>query len=283
FDPGLVVQAGAVHEATVLSVAPTMLHVLVDHLESTGERMPSLRSISYGASPITPSILRRADAVFAADFNQGYGMTELAGNAVFLDPDDHRRGLGDEPQLLASAGRPTEFAEIRILDDDGHDVASGSTGEIAVRGEQVMKGYWRSQETNRESFVGDWFRTGDIGRLDADGYLFVIDRKKDVIITGGENVSSREVEDAIATHPDVGEVAVIGVPDPRWGESVCAVVVPRNGADLAETDVIAYGRTAIGGFKKPTRAIFIDELPRNPSGKVLKRELRELAARQLGR
>lgn len=282
FDPELVVQAAATHEPTVLSVAPTMLHVLVDHLESTGERMPTLRSISYGASPITPSLLRRADAVLGTDFNQGYGMTELAGNAVFLDPEDHRRGLGGEAHLLASAGRPNEFAAIRIIDDGGHDVMPGSTGEIAVRGDQVMKGYWRSPEANRESFAGDWLRTGDIGRIDQDGYLFVIDRKKDVIITGGENVSSREVEDALATHPDVGQVAVIGVPDPRWGESVCAVVVPRDGSDLAESDVIEYGRTAVGGFKKPTRAIFIAELPRNPSGKILKRELRAMAAKRLG-
>src|SRR4029077_9739551 len=170
-----------------------------------------------------------------------------------------------------------------LVDEAGGDVPAGRSGEVAVKGPQVTSGYWNQPEANDAAFTADgWFRTGDVGRIDADGYLSIVDRKKDLIVTGGENVASREVEDALSAHPAIAEVAVVGVPDPTWGESVTAVVVPRPGTDLTPADVVAYGREAIGGFKKPRHALIVDALPRNNSGKVVKPRLRELAAEVFG-
>lgn len=275
FDPADFTRHVAVHRASVASLAPTMLHDLLDHLDRTGEAVDPLRAITYGASPISPSLLARALATLDVDLHQGYGMTELAGNAVFLGPDDHRRALADAPHLLRAAGRPGPEVAIRLLDDDGAAVAAGEDGEIGVRAPQVMKGYWEAPAANAEAFTDDgWFRTGDIGRWDDEGYLYIVDRKKDVIVSGGENVSSRLVEDHLATHPAVADVAVVGVPDDRWGEVVCAVVVPRPGSGLDEAGVLAHGRAAIGGYQQPRRVVLVDQLPRNASGKVLKAELR---------
>jgi acyl-CoA synthetase (AMP-forming)/AMP-acid ligase II len=269
------------HHATNASLAPTMIHSLLDHLDRTGTSVPSIQDITYGASPITGTLLRRAIDTLGADFHQGYGMTESAGIVVFLTPEDHRAGLGDRPDLLRAAGRAAPTIGLRIVDDDGHAVPIGEVGEIVLCGPQVMGAYANAPAINAEAFFttsdpddATWFRTGDVGRLDEDGYLSVIDRKKDVIISGGENVSSREVEDLLAGHPDIVEVAAIGVPDARWGELVTAVVVARPGAGLTADDVLAFGREVIGGYQQPRRVQLVDELPRNPSGKVLKHELR---------
>ncbi|MEZ5176768.1 MAG: AMP-binding protein [Acidimicrobiales bacterium] len=262
------------HRVTNVSLAPTMVDALVDHIDATGASLAPLRTVSYGSSPISPSLLTRAIGSFGAGFQQGFGMTELSGNAVFLGAEEHERGLADEPELLAAAGRPGPTVEVRIIDDDGDDLPVGAVGEIAVRAPQVTKGYWRSPEANAASFVDGWFRTGDVGRIDATGLLSIVDRKKDIIISGGENVSSREVEDRLAEHPAIAAVAVVGAPDERWGELVCAYVVPRPGTDLTADEVLAFGRRTIGGFQQPRRVELVDDLPRNGSGKVLKHELR---------
>ncbi|MBX3285720.1 MAG: AMP-binding protein [Actinobacteria bacterium] len=262
------------HRVTNVSLAPTMVDALVDHIDATGASLAPLRTVSYGSSPISPSLLTRAIGSFGAGFQQGFGMTELSGNAVFLGAEEHERGLADEPELLAAAGRPGPTVEVRIIDDDGGDLPVGAVGEIAVRAPQVTKGYWRSPEANAASFVDGWFRTGDVGRIDATGLLSIVDRKKDIIISGGENVSSREVEDRLAEHPAIAAVAVVGAPDERWGELVCAYVVPRPGTDLTADEVLAFGRRTIGGFQQPRRVELVDDLPRNGSGKVLKHELR---------
>lgn len=282
FDAERFVELTHVHGVTITSLAPTMIHGLVDLLEATGERLPELRAVSYGSGPIAPTLLRRAMALLDVDFQQGYGMTELAGNVAFLSGDDHRRALADAPRLLQAAGRAGPGVGLRILDNEGAEAPEGEPGEIAVRGAQVMRGYWEAPDTDAEVFVDGWFRTGDVGRVDADGYLYVIDRKKDIIITGGENVSSREVEDLLVQHPAIREAAVVGVPDERWGEAVCAVVVGAAGATVAPEEIVRFGREAIGGFKKPRHAVVVEALPRNASGKVLKRELRTLAAERLG-
>lgn len=281
FDAEQFVALTHTHSVTTTSLAPTMIHALVDLLEATGERLPELRAVSYGSGPIAPSLLRRAMALLDVDFQQGYGMTELAGNAAFLSGADHRRALSAAPRLLHAAGRVGPGVELRIVDDEGNEVSAGGAGEIAVRGALVMQGYWEAPAANAEAFIDGWFRTGDVGRVDADGYLYVIDRKKDIIITGGENVSSREVEDLLVGHPAIREAAVVGVADERWGEAVCAVVVASPGSVVDPDDVLRYGRDAIGGFKKPRHAVVVDSLPRNASGKVLKRELRSLAAAKL--
>jgi acyl-CoA synthetase (AMP-forming)/AMP-acid ligase II len=205
-------------------------------------------------------------------------MTELAGNATFLGPAEHRRAAADDPRLLGSCGRPGPMADVRVVDAAGNDVAAGGLGEIVVRGDQVTIGYWRDPEATRDAMVDAWFRTGDLGRIDADGYLYVIDRAKDIIITGGENVASLEVEDAILALDGVAAVAVVAVPDAHWGEAVCAVVVRRPGARIEPTDVIDAVRHRLAGFKKPRHVLFVDSLPVNHAGKVVKAEVRRTAA-----
>jgi acyl-CoA synthetase (AMP-forming)/AMP-acid ligase II len=191
-------------------------------------------------------------------------MTELSGNAVFLDADDHRRALAGDERLLVAAGRAAPGVELRIADD----------GEILVRAPQVTAGYWDDPEATAAAIEPDgWFHTGDVGRLDDDGLLTILDRKKDVIVTGGENVSSREVEDVLHALPAIADVAVVGVPDATWGENVCAVVVRRD-AGVTAGDVVDGVRARLAGFKRPRHVVFVDELPRNASGKILKHELR---------
>jgi acyl-CoA synthetase (AMP-forming)/AMP-acid ligase II len=274
FDPAGFVEAAARHQATTTSLAATMLDALLDHLEPHGDVVPSLRSVAYGAAPMPPTLLARAHQELGVELAQGYGMTELSGNAVFLDAENHRRGLAGETRLLRSAGRPGPGVAVRVIDDDERDVATGAVGEIVVRGAQVMAGYWNDEPATTDAMRGGWLRTGDVGRFDEDGRLYVVDRKKDVIVTGGENVSSREVEDVLHTHPAVREAAVIGVPDPRWGENVCAVVVAQPGRAVPPAEVVELVRSRLAGFKTPRHVVLVESLPTNSNGKVLKAELR---------
>jgi acyl-CoA synthetase (AMP-forming)/AMP-acid ligase II len=265
FDAATLPRLVARYGVTSLSLAPTMLVMVLDDPSLTPEAFASVRQVAYGAASMAPDLLRRGTEILDVGFAQGYGMTELSGNAVFLDEEGHRAGLGDRPHLLRAAGRPSPQAEVRIAAD----------GEILVRGPQLMAGYWDDPEATAATIVDGWLHTGDIGEVDDEGYLYVVDRAKDIVVTGGENVSSREVEDVLADHPDVATVAVIGVPDERWGEAVCAVVVPVPGAEPTLEDLVAFTRGRLGGFKQPRRLVLVDSLPVNTAGKVLKRELRE--------
>ena len=275
------------HGVVTCSLAPTMLHALVAHLDehdrSRGDAMPTLRGIAYGAAAMSPDLLRRAADRLDVGFDQGYGMTEAGGNVTFLGSDEHRRGLADEPALLRTAGRPHSGVEVRIVDDAGAPVPDAAPGEIVLRGDQVTAGYWRDDDATAEAHTPDgWFRTGDIGVLDADGRLSVVDRRKDVIITGGENVSSREVEDVLSTHSAVDQVAVVGVPDPYWGEAICAVVVAAGGDDRPSADeLVAYVRAHLSPFKRPRHVVFVDALPTTTNGKVAKDAVRRLAGAAL--
>lgn len=279
FDADAVLTAVRDEGVTTVSLAPTMLSMLLDHPERRDTDLASLRRIAYGASAMPLELLRRTLAELPdVGLAQGYGMTELSGNAVFLGPDEHRRAGADQPWLLAAAGRPAPLVQLRIADDTGTDVQPGTTGEILVRGDQVHGGYWDDPGATAGSRHGEWFRTGDIGRIDEAGYLYVVDRLKDVIITGGENVASREVEDVLSTHPDVAAVAVVGIPDDRWGERVCAVVVWRDGSGSTasrEQALINWTDGRLAGFKRPRVVVTVDELPLNASGKVDKRTLRD--------
>ena len=264
------------HGVTVTSFAPTMLSMLLQHPRIDEFSLASLRTIAYGGSSMPVETLRRAMARFpTADFVQGFGMTELSGNVLYFDPASHRLAATTQPELLAAAGRTMALSQLRLVDDEMRDVAVGEVGEIVVRGDQVMLGYWRRPEANEEAFAGGWFHTGDMGRADEQGYTAIVDRKKDMIVTGGENVYSKEVEDVIYTVAGVAEASIIGLPDPHWGENVTAVVVAAPGATVTEDEVIAACRAALAGYKKPKRVFFVDELPRNASGKILKRELRD--------
>lgn len=263
FRPEAFAEAVNTYGVTSCSLAPTMLHSLLAHLEETGTELPSLRDIAYGSAAIPADLLRRAIARLGVGFHQGYGMTETAGNVTFLGPDDHRSG---DAAVLASAGRPHADVQIRI---DG----PGSVGEILVRGAQVAAGYW----PDGSATVDGWLHTGDIGYLDDGGRLVVSDRLKDVIITGGENVSSREVEDVLCRHPGVDQVAVVGVPDPYWGEAICAVVVRHAGAAVTAADIVGQVRAGLAGFKRPRHVLFVDALPLTSTGKIAKDAVRQYA------
>jgi acyl-CoA synthetase (AMP-forming)/AMP-acid ligase II len=281
FEPAALVEAVLEHRVTSVSLAPTMLAMLIDDPALGDAELPSLRSIRYGASSIPAELLRRAMARLRCDFWQGYGMTELAGNVLSLDAEAHRRGLADEPQLLRAAGRPSPLVDLRIVDADGRELPDGSVGELAVRGDQVFAGYWNDPTASADALRGGWLLTGDVCQRDREGFYYVLDRKKDLIITGGENVASREVEDVLHLHASVREAAVIGIPDPRWGESICAVVALRPGHAPGAEALIAHVREHLAGYKKPRRVMFVDALPRNAGGKVLKAELRERLGHEL--
>jgi acyl-CoA synthetase (AMP-forming)/AMP-acid ligase II len=245
---------------------------MLAHPDADGADFSSITGLTYGASPIPLDLLKEGVSRLGCDFAQLYGLTETYGAVISLAPEDHHPG---REHVMRSAGKAMPGVEVRILDDNLEPLPSCTTGEIAIRSDCVMLEYWNRPEETAKAMIGDgWFRTGDAGMLDEEGYLFIQDRIKDMIISGGENVYPAEVESAIYGHSDIADVAVIGVPDPKWGEAVKAIVVRKPGCDLREADVISYAREKIAGFKCPKSVDFLDALPRNPSGKVLRRELR---------
>jgi acyl-CoA synthetase (AMP-forming)/AMP-acid ligase II len=250
---------------------PAMLNFLLQHPDCAGTDFTHLRAILYGASPIPEDLLRAAMARFGCSFVQAYGLTETTGAICLLSGDDHVAG----GKRLRSCGLPVFGCEIRIVDESGRDCAMGEVGEILIRGESVMKGYWNRPEATAEAIRDGWFHSGDAGYFDEDGYLFIQDRVKDMIVSGGENVYPAEVESVLFSHPGVADAAVIGVPDERWGEAVKAVVVAAAEAAVTEADLLEHCRGRIAGYKRPKSVDFVDSLPRNPTGKVLKRVLRE--------
>jgi acyl-CoA synthetase (AMP-forming)/AMP-acid ligase II len=255
---------------------PTMLHRMTEVPGAADREFGSLRSIAYGASPITTPVLKAALRTFRCSLFGIYGLTESTGGVVQLDPSDHDPG-GPREHLLRSAGKPLPWVELRVADPlTGAERAAGEIGEVWLRAPNVTPGYFeRPVETAAALTEDGWLRTGDGGYVDEDGYLFLTDRVKDMIVSGGENVYPAEVEEALAHHPAVAEVAVIGVPDDRWGETVRALVVNRPGATIGADELIAFARTRLAGYKLPRSVEFVTELPRTPTGKVLKRELRD--------
>jgi long-chain acyl-CoA synthetase len=264
------------HRVTNALFVPAMLQVLATLPGAADRDYSSLRSIAYGASPITDEVLTRAMETFRCDFIQLYGLTETTGAITQLDPADHDPG-GPRRRLLRSAGKPYPWVELRIADPvTGQPRGPAEIGEVWTRSPQTFAGYWNRREDTARAFAPEgWLRTGDAGYLDREGYLFLTDRVKDMICSAGENVYPAEVENVVAAHPAVADVAVIGVPDDKWGETVKAVVVRRPGADPAPAAIIAFARERLAHYKCPTSVDFVDALPRTPSGKVLKRELRE--------
>lgn len=261
-------------------LVPTMIGMLVEELASGGGDVASVRNIFYGASPISEVVLREAMDCFPnARFAQGYGQTELSPVATLLEHEDHLRGY------LRAAGRPIPNVDIRVVDTEMRDRPGGEVGEVVVRGPGVMLGYWRQPELTQATVVDGWLRTGDAGYRDAQGYLFLVDRVKDMIISGGENIYSAEVENALMTHPAVLQCAVIGLPDENWGERVHAVIQLRPEAEAAQEPIAAHVKTLIAAYKCPRSfTLQRDPLPLSGAGKILKADLRQrLAGRQADR
>jgi len=269
-EPGTILRLIGEQSVTHGFFVPALLNFLLQHPSAATADFSSLRAVLYGASPIPEDLLKEAIERFGCDFIQAYGLTETTGAVVLLPPEDHVPG---SPRLRA-CGLPIFGSEIRIVGADGSECAPGEVGEIAIRGPMVMKGYWNRPEATAQAIRDGWFHSGDAGYRDADGYLYIHDRVKDMIVSGGENVYPAEVESVLFAHPDVADVAVIGVPDERWGETVKAVVVRAPGSSPSEAELIDFCRDKLAGYKRPRSVDFVDALPRNPTGKVLKRELR---------
>jgi len=276
FDPEKVVDAIERDGVTFAVLVPTMLQMLAD---SPAMRQPrnlrTLRTVVYSASPMSEALLERVMRMLpGVDFVQVYGMTELAPLAT-VNPAWTHTPEGRRAGKLRSAGRAACCVELRIVDDLGHEVARGEVGEIAVRGPNVMQGYWKQPAMSALAIRDGWMHTGDLAYMDADGYVFIADRKKDMIISGGENIFSAEVENALSKHPDLVACAVIGIPSEQWGESVHAVVVRKPHADVSAEALVAHCRSMIAGYKCPRSVEFVEALPLSGAGKVLKAKLRE--------
>ena len=280
FDPEEWMDVVQRHRANRAMLVPTMLKHLMDHPRFGEYDLSSLDVITYGAAPMPMEVIRDAIGKFPnARFINAFGQTETASTITMLPPEDHVLDGGPEEiekklRRLTSIGKPLEDVEVKIVDEEGNDVALGEVGEIVARGSRMMRGYWQQEAATQEAIRSGWIYTGDLGYQDDDEYIYLSGRAKDFIKRGGEMVSPEEVEQVLRSHPNVEDAAIIGIPDVEWGEEVCAVVVKGSG-DVGEDDLIRYCTQHLASFKRPRSVVFVDELPRNVMGKVLKRDLRE--------
>jgi acyl-CoA synthetase (AMP-forming)/AMP-acid ligase II len=275
-DPALLLAAIPRYKVTELFLPPTVIYRLLD-IPDLGRKVDfsSMKYFMYGAAPMSVEKLKQAIQVIGPVMMGGYGQTEAPASIAYLPPGEHFEGgkiASDE--RLSSVGRPNPLIRVEIMDDANGILPKGQTGEICVLGDLVMKGYYKAPEKTAEAIVGGWLHTGDIGHLDAEGYLHITDRKKDMIITGGFNVYPSEVEQVIWGHPAVQDCAVIGAPDDKWGEAVKAVVELNSGQHVSAEELIALCKEKLGSVKAPKSVDFVDALPRSPVGKVLKKDLR---------
>ena len=275
WDPETFVEAVKDRGATHTALVPTMVARLLSH-GATRDDLATLKMLGYAGAPMPPEQMRRAHDQLTPHLVQYYGLVEAIPPVTVLDADAHERGLTTDPELLTSAGRPALGVELAVVDEDGRRVAPGEVGEVVTRGDHVMAGYYNAaQRTDLSKAVVDgWLHTGDLGRLDDEGHLWLIDRKGDMIISGGYNIYPREVEEVVAELPDVAQVAVVGVADPDWGQRVVAFVTPRSGAQVSEDQVRDHCATRLASYKKPKEVRVIDEFPLNSTGKIAKKELR---------
>ena len=283
FDPLQFVDDVEQYPVSNVFMVPAMIMAVLQIPDVEQRNFSNLTQVFYGASPISESVLRRAMAVFQCDFIQMYGMTETTGTVVNLSADDHRRALAGQPELLRSCGRASVGAEIRVVNPDGEDLPRGEIGEIWLKSDTNMHSYYKLPEATAESLTDGWVHTGDAGYQDEAGYLYLKDRMKDMVVSGGENIYPVEVENAIAQHPAVADVAVIGVPNEKFGESLLAFIVLNPGMQLAVEELIEFCRDKIAGYKIPRQMQTLEALPRNPSGKILKKILREPFWKDAGR
>jgi len=269
-DPSLILRLIEEEKIQHTLFVPAVILFLVQHPDSATADFSSLETVIYGASPITDDTLIKAMELMDCNFWQVYGLTETNGAITFLHPDDHDVSRGK----LRSCGKAGKDVGLRVVDEDDNDVPVGEVGEVIIQSDNNMKGYWNRPEATAESIKDGWFYSGDIGYFDDEGYLYIHDRVKDMIVSGGENIYPAEVENALVSHPNIADAAVIGIPDDRWGEATKAFIVQAEGEKLNEDEVISYVRTQIAGYKCPKTVEHIDELPRNPSGKILRKDLR---------
>jgi len=271
FDAAEIVDLIEARGVTRTTLAPAMIQACLEVPGVESRDFSRLKVIGYGGSPIAETTLRQAQKVFGCEFGQMYGLTETNGPVTFLHPEDHEPSRGK----LLSCGRPPAGVDLKVVDADGASLPAGGVGEVLVRSETLMKGYWNDPAATAGAIVDGWFHTGDAGYLDEEGYLYIHDRVKDMIVSGGENIYPAEVENALFSHPAVADVAVIGTPDPKWGEAVKAMVVLHAGAEATDAELIAHARGQIAGYKLPKSIDRIAAIPRNAAGKILRRELRK--------
>lgn len=278
FEPGAVLELIQRHRVTTLSLVPTMATALLHYPGRESYDVSSLRLVSLGGAASTPQLIRALEEAFSCTCLGGYGLTETTPVLTLAIPKSHLT-LSEEERytLQAMTGYPLPGIELRLVDAEGKDLPRDgrSVGEIVVRGDVVMKGYWKQPEETAEAFRGGWFHTGDMAVIDPRGYVLIVDRKKEIIVSGGENISSLEVEKVLLAHPAVLECAVIPVPDPTWGEVPKALLVTKPGRQASQDEILAYCRAHLAGFKVPRSVDFFDSLPKGGTGKILKRELRE--------
>jgi len=271
FRPAEVVEMFAREKVTRATLAPAMLQMCLEVPGLDKLDFSSIKLITYGGSPIAERVLKEAGKVFGCAFAQGYGMTEATSAVTMLAPDDHDPAR----DKLKSCGRPLPGVDVRVVDANGNPCAPGAIGEVVVKGPVVTKGYWRDEKATAGAIAGGWLHTGDAAYFDAEGYLYIHDRVKEMIVSGGENIYPAEVENALFHHPDVADVAVIGVPHEKWGEAVKAMVVAKPGRDVSERTLIEHARSLIAGYKVPKSIDFVAAIPRNAAGKILRRDLRK--------
>lgn len=276
FDAKLVLETVARERVSLLLLVPTMINFVLQQPDIGSYDLSSLRHITYGASPIAPDLLRRAMKAFGCSFGQGYGLTEASPLLTVLTQEDHIITDEKSERRLASCGRPVEGVDVRVVREDGSDARPGDVGEIIARGPNIMVGYWNRPEDTEDVLRDGWLHTGDLATVDEDGYIYLVDRKKDMIVTGGENVYSTEVEAVLYAHPSVKEAAVIPVPDPDWGEAVHACVALRDRKAASAEELVEFCRQHLANYKVPRSIEFIEgELPKGGTGKILKKQLRE--------
>jgi len=276
FDPKEVLEVLAREKITMCQFVPTMIHALLQYPDIDLYDLSSLRLILYAAAPMPVELLKKALQRFKCGLAQMYGQTESGPQLTVLKPEDHvLEGSERQLQKLASAGKPVISYEVRIVDEKGGDVSVGEVGEIIGRSEAMMKGYWQLPKETTKKLKDGWLHTGDMGKFDEDGYIYIIDRKDDMVISGGVNIYPREVEEVLYQHPAVSEASVIGVPDDYWGESLKAVIVLKEGATASEEEIIQFCKERLAGYKKPRSVEFWSELPKSLQGKILKRVIRE--------
>lgn len=277
FDPAAILQTIQDEKATDIQIVPTHLAAFLALPDVKKYDISSVKRIYYTGSPMPVELLKRGIEMWGLIFCQGYGLTETGPNVSMLHEEEHSvvYGSSEEQAILASAGQPDVGVQVRVVDKDDNDVEAGEAGELVVKSKQMMVEWWHKPEETRKTVVDGWLHTGDIGRFDKNGYIYIVDRKKDMICSGGENIYPREIEEIIYQHPAVLEVAVIGLPDPYWVEKVHAVVALKEGTSLTADELINFCKGRIARYKAPKSVEFAKSLPKNPSGKILKRELRE--------